>query len=330
MLSNDDHSGIFYFLVGMVVLVLTAVGLSIVVEKRVSFSSGVGQVQRDLAASSAELSELKEQLEHRSHELKELESKSQSQAAGFQKVRTDLAKSGERKMELLARKDKLATALPALDAAFSACRSDYRAVTWRKAIGESYPRLAIRGGREYRDVAITKVTEVGIEIRHEHGIARIQAPDLDSAWQERFQWDDEERRAKLKEEDLSLQSQSPSTETHSQVDLPKESELASIPSTLTDADSPEKAANLTSLRTQVLGWRSKVNLLSSERSIAASNASRGYQTSVPGTLETWGAKSTRLGTELVHAQVEYAKAKARLAAISPSDSLLRTSFDGNR
>ena len=44
-------------------------------------------------------------------------------------------------------------------------------------------------------VTITKVTEVGLEIRHEHGIARIQVSDLEGIWQQRFQWDDEERRS---------------------------------------------------------------------------------------------------------------------------------------
>lgn len=330
MLSSDDNSGIFYFLIGMIVLVLTAVGLSIIVEKRVSFSSGVSQVRRDLAASTAELAELKSQFEVRSVELVGQETKAKSQAAGFQKVQIDMTRSGERKAELLARKNKLSTELPALDAAFLSCRSDYRNSTWRRAIGESYPQLAIRGGREYKNATITKVTEVGIEIRHQHGIARIQAPDLDAAWQQRFQWNHEERRAKLKEEGLSLQSQFPVAESHPPSDGPVEDVVASHPSPFTDADDAEKTANLNLLRTQVLGWRFKISILTSERSIAASNASRGNQTSVPGTLETWSAKSTRLGNELVHAQVEFAKAKARLSAISPSDSLLRTIYDTNR
>jgi hypothetical protein len=49
--------------------------------------------------------------------------------------------------------------------------------------------LTTRDGREYLQAVISRVTDVGLEIRHEHGTARIQAADLDASYQERFQWE---------------------------------------------------------------------------------------------------------------------------------------------
>jgi hypothetical protein len=48
--------------------------------------------------------------------------------------------------------------------------------------------LTLRGDREYREAVITRVTEVGLEIRHQHGIARILSAELGPKWQNRFQW----------------------------------------------------------------------------------------------------------------------------------------------
>jgi hypothetical protein len=38
MLSSDDHPGLFTFMVGLIVIVFVAVGMSMVVDKKFSFS----------------------------------------------------------------------------------------------------------------------------------------------------------------------------------------------------------------------------------------------------------------------------------------------------
>ena len=43
---------------------------------------------------------------------------------------------------------------------------------------------------------------------------------------------------------------------------------------------------------------------------------------MPGSLETWTARSERLYEELARAQVSLAVVKAKLAVVSPGDSLL--------
>ena len=78
------------------------------------------------------------------------------------------------------------------------------------------------------------------------------------------------------------------------------------------------------LRHRVIGWNANVSRLRIERREASSRASYGNQGSVPGSLETWVARSARLGRELLRAQTALAAAKSELAVIAPNDPLLRS------
>jgi hypothetical protein len=193
-------------------------------------------------------------------------------------------------------------------------------------VGQSLGNLSLRGGREYRQAVISRVTDVGLEIRHEHGIARIQAPDLDASMQDRFQWNDEERRARLAAEKADHDSIAPPP-------APEDEPVAKIkrpsPSTKkTDSSKDEVDPDeLSMLRSNVIAWKSKVVQLDADRSQAISSASYGGQSSVPGSLETWQAKASRLGGELARARAKLAEAKAALMVVSPDDSLLRPDPD---
>ncbi|MES2660755.1 MAG: hypothetical protein V4689_19170 [Verrucomicrobiota bacterium] len=326
MLSPEDHPGIFYFLVGIVVIVLTAVGLSMMIDKRFKFSTGVGEIKRDIAAASAELSELRASHDLRLATLAEEKSKREPASAGRQETLAKHAALAQRKTELSASRENLRAAISAMELAFSEYRAGYRRRTWTKAVGEEVGNLSIRGGKEYRQVAITKVTDVGLEIRHEHGIARIQAPDLDTQWQERFQWNDEERRVRLKEESASIEGTPVvAGDEASEVSRKKVAVVVAPPKTarVKKVADPEQAEKLKSLRTQYIGWKSKVSRLKNDQAEASSNAGYGGQSSVPGSLETWKSKAARLSRELSRARIELSKAKARLAADSPADPLLR-------
>lgn len=77
------------------------------------------------------------------------------------------------------------------------------------------------------------------------------------------------------------------------------------------------------LRLQVSGWKSKVSKLRIDRSEASARASYGNQASVPGSLETWVARSARLGRDLLEAEAALAVAKSNLAAVAPNDPVLK-------
>ena len=69
------------------------------------------------------------------------------------------------------------------------------------ARGERFPELRTRLGMAYRDVVIRRVTDVGLEVFHSTGTARLRHGDLPGHFQERFQWDEEEARETLDAEE---------------------------------------------------------------------------------------------------------------------------------
>ncbi|MEO7100972.1 MAG: hypothetical protein ABI162_16565 [Luteolibacter sp.] len=319
MLSADEHPGLFYFMAGMIVLVMAGVGLSLVVDRHSKMSSGNTTIQKEIVSGDEEVANLKGIYEERA----QLLAKTSSQlTTGTETSAALLRKStilAQRQAGLEATRKELLDAVPKLELAFSNYRAEYRRQTWAAAMGEKLGTLRIRGGREYQDAVISRVTDVGIEIHHKDGIARVQAPDLDQKWQDRFQWSDEERRARLMEE----------SENHKQIaSEPEPEEVADVEPVLPHpaaraAITDKDQAKLDALRIQVVGWKNKVARVKSELSQAQSQSAYGNQTSVPGSLETWKAKTARISAELVKAKAELSVAKSRLELVSPNDALLR-------
>ena len=168
---------------------------------------------------------------------------------------------------------------------------------------------------------------MGLEIRHQHGFARIHAPDLGPDWQDRFQWDDEERRARLKEEAAARERMSASRVSAQPPKVRRKvaSKLAAREKPVAQVPDPDQ---LVELRTLFSAWQSKVARLEIERDEAILNSTR--QKSVPGRLETWSARAARLRGEVSKARVEFEAARARLAGVSPRDPLLMVPPDRSR
>lgn len=318
MLSNDDHPGIFAFMVGLIIVVMAGVSLSLLVDRRFGFSGSGSSLERSLKADEAELAGLEDRFQRGSREFSETEPKRRMMTEARESILRQKGVLDRRRTSLTTSRDELRRAIPAIGEEFSRYRSKYRAAVWDSAVGQSLGNLTIRGGREYRQAVITRVTDVGLEIRHEDGIARVQAPDLNAALQERFQWNDEERRARLKEEDVLHESIARVPDSGEET----QSETAESHQPARENPEPD-SARLESLRDKVKTWKSKVAQLTSERNQALSAASSGGQSSVPGSLETWQAKAGRLGAKLSKARSELAAAKAELAMIAPHDPLLR-------
>lgn len=319
MLSYDEHPGIVTFLLGLVVLVMVSIGLSLVMEKRFAFSSGAVHMEREIRAAGQDSEDLKVRLARATAKLEDLGVPRVRDTKSLAQTRQLLAESRRRIDVLIASRDELLTTIPALEEAFSSYRLDFRTRARTAAEGEKIGILALRDGRKYQQVSITKVTDVGLEIRHEQGFARIQGPDLAPEWQQRFQWDDEERRDRLAEEASILKNMPLLRLDPDKQDPPVRKPVTAspapqLPRAVDDADMIE------SLRLRFSGWKSKVSRLNRERNEAVTKSS--YQTSVPGQLETWKARGERLGAELTKARVELATARARLSAVSPSDPLL--------
>lgn len=321
MLDLDEHSGLFTFLGGMVVIVMVAVGFSLVMDKKFKSSSGVGEMRREVRQQEEEINELT--VRHNAQEMLLLKTANTAKGSRSEKAALDREQVTLKQQEEILREKKavLLAVVTKLDTEFSEYRARYRTRTWSRAVGEKLGNITLRGGREYKDAQITKVTDLGLEVRHEHGFARLQASDLSPALQDRFQWNDEERRRRLKEEGglhgkpkAGAEEEAPdedSEDSHQEaVSLKARNEAK--------AEREAKRAEIRAGREKVKAWKAKVYRLSSERSEAISN-SYGSSNSVPGSLETWKTRSERLTKELAKARHELDIARGRLAAVAPDD-----------
>lgn len=189
MLSADDHPGIFMFVVGMIVLVMAAVGLSVLVDKRGELHNGSRLNEESITYAAAEISELTASRDQGVVELENFEARTLRSGQEQREVSAKLAKQQETRDLLAKTRETLEGEIQRLETQFSAYRTNYRDHTWKAAPGETLGDITLRDGRVYRTVVVTKVTPVGLEIRHESGIARLQAPDLSAELQDRFQWD---------------------------------------------------------------------------------------------------------------------------------------------
>jgi hypothetical protein len=321
MLSFEEHSGIIAFLLGIVILVMAAVGLSILVDKRFDFSSKSVRFERELVMGSKELEQLEEARKTQARRLADIESKLISSGLTAGPSLDEIEACKKRETSLSMERDILSTAYSELNASFTKYRADYRRKIMRTAIGESLGDFVIPDGREYKQAEITRVTEVGLEIRHADGIARIQASELDSKMQDRFLWRDEERR-RLPDTENQIVAIGPLDKAKQPSGTVREAFEKAMPA----VQRKEKAgssenAELSKLRRAVIGWNARIAQLSKDQTEAQFRMSYDKQVSVPGGLETWAARSARIGRELAQAQSALSLVEAELAAFSLRDPL---------
>lgn len=79
--------------------------------------------------------------------------------------------------------------------------ADYREqyLQWVRltAEGEKHQELRLLNGKVYREVVIRRVTDVGLEIRHLSGSARLRHDTLGEEWKDRFLWTGDEAHRSL-------------------------------------------------------------------------------------------------------------------------------------
>lgn len=185
----DDRSGIISFCLGLTVIVLASVALSMAVEKRFMFSDAKGELEKEIDTAQEEIRFLRTMIADASERY-------DSHAVGLDdRVRrtkallTNKAAIKQRRADLERRKILAEAGIESVKDQHDLARAAYRKTAWQKALGERLPELRTRDGQEYRQVVIAKVTGTGMEVRHEHGYARLSSEELSEELQERFQWD---------------------------------------------------------------------------------------------------------------------------------------------
>lgn len=189
-MSSDGHDGIIWILGCLIVLTLSGVLLSILVDKRFSFQRQTNSLQSKVNAGE-------ESIRDRRNQIHEAKASLAAASARASRAETDLVTTkaagrdlSERVKHLESRKKKLTLLLTETREAFHAYRERYKKHTWESAVGEKFDYFFLRTGQQYDRVIITKVTSNGLEISHDHGLARIDGRDLSQALQAQFQWFD--------------------------------------------------------------------------------------------------------------------------------------------
>lgn len=303
MLSNDS-SGVFGWLIGLVVIVMIGVGLSMMVDRRFQFSSNNKEIRSVIDKEAEHLTDLTAKVPKVRARFESLDAPRRLAARELEELKLRLPVSRDRIRELQEAIASRKSGISSVEQSMVAYRRSYRDQTWREAVGEKHPRIVLKAGRIYEDATIQRVTPVGLEISHKDGLARIDFTELDQTWMERFQWRFDERELTIAGEAAAAAAPDPV------VDPPPVSAGSS------------RQEDVERLRAEVVAWNSKVALLKSQQQEAASNAGSG-RNSVTGGLETWSAKAERLAKELVKARQQQDRARIRLGVIAPDDPLTK-------
>jgi seryl-tRNA synthetase len=136
MLSAEENPGLFYFMFGIIVLVMAGVGLSVLIDKRMKSSSGIQRTQREIQVGDEELQSLKERHQQSSRLLANRGQRLQVNSAERSQLQHQLESLRPRESALQARRQELLAEIPALEQAFSRHRAEYRRRIWLAAMGE--------------------------------------------------------------------------------------------------------------------------------------------------------------------------------------------------
>ena len=96
----------------------------------------------------------------------------------FAAVSAEVSKNAARMDDLKDTADALREDVATLAAANAEQRDNWLRTTRAAAMGQSFASLTGANGRNYQDVVVTKITDIGIEFRHSTGSARLAAEDM--------------------------------------------------------------------------------------------------------------------------------------------------------
>lgn len=324
MLDNDEQSGMVGMLVGIIVLVFVGIFLSLMMDKRFSFTKKGNSLVELIAEEKVLFDETTSELARtREKWVREYEPLL-GQGASLKELQ-DSSQDRERRIEAL--QEERAAVLAGLDAAvdtYSEYQGRYRQQVRSDAAGEKHPELVSLDGRIFRNVTIGRVWAAGIDIRHSEGTLRLLPNELPPSWQERFQWKEEEvvgqlekERARQHQHDQFVDQKAKAASTP----LPPVKAEPSVKKGKIPANQPDPEVE--GLRQAVADARQRLQQARSEASRARSEAASSKGRSVPGSLETWAERAQRMEAASAKLHSQYMSARGKLATIAPNDAQLQ-------
>ncbi len=308
MLSPQDNPILYMIAVGICGLAVAGVGLS----KMSEYDSKVKEMVSELKYYEKEIAETESRLGDRANFLAKDYPELEAKMLANNEINAQLENLKVKKGSLTKRKDELRSSLTSLSKVFSNYQEDYREKTWRMAPGEKIADINLKSGKQYRDVKIAKVTEQGLEIRHDGGTARIMSADLDENLKSRFQWGQAKQKPMMDESvDLAVKVEA------SRVVQPVGPSAAEIAAKKKRALEKEELVKILELRSYQ--WSQKLSILFNARSEAQRNAGLGIRAPACKGLETWAARAERIGQEITQAEASQEAVRRELSKAS-SDS----------
>jgi chromosome segregation ATPase len=131
MLSDDDHPGLLTFLVGMIVLVMTGVVLSMLVDSRFGASKKVTALREDIETGDAEIGRLRNLQAVGVLRLTDEEPARRKAAADLHALRRRMKDLDARRKVLEASDNDLLTSISAIEADFGRYRGRHREIADR-------------------------------------------------------------------------------------------------------------------------------------------------------------------------------------------------------
>jgi len=178
------------FLSGLTLLILTGVGMSILVQRRVQSSDGNQQIREQIEARELEIDGLRSWRTRLENQFEAGGRGALTKAKELRDAETAIREKSARLSKLRPTEDGLREECDTLAASFDRYRTAYRTRIRQAAASEKIGVLKLANGRQFTGVSIMRVTDDSLEIVHADGRARISSKDLSPQWRSRFQWED--------------------------------------------------------------------------------------------------------------------------------------------
>lgn len=188
----------------MAVLVIGGFGAIYVFVFDKELQGGGRSIQSIIRENEDEIDVLKAQIEQNKRTLADSKEAAENRKIADE-LTTETSAVKSRIEELSDAMSKMVSDTVALEKEFLDYRTAYRSQIRSDAVGEKFDELSTVSGSSYSDVEIRDVTEVGISIRHRDGSKRITYEELTPEWQERFQFDPDEKAEALAREEIARQ-----------------------------------------------------------------------------------------------------------------------------
>lgn len=183
-----NHDTALWILGSLIVLTLSSVPLSYLVDTNFSFRSEPSSLEKSITSDRQTIAVIRRNISKAERRLTTSVFRAQNTIENLEARKLDIASIKAETKKLANRRDELVEIIADVTTAFINYADDYRSEVRKDAVGEKMQHLILRNGRQYDKVVIAKVTETGLQIDHSYGRAHVDARHLSDALHDRFQW----------------------------------------------------------------------------------------------------------------------------------------------